>query len=281
MKTYLILLCLVSMMVACVSGCASWNKIRQTAETMESPEERLGVVAVQHWLEPSTTFDLARNKNNTLAAVLSETRNLANASAKRKLSHLALEQEIRQDRTIFQENCVMLVRRNQRFYFPTSLLALPEVAGLCLRPNDVVLTLPMKQSVFAKQHLDSEGQQGEDAGESESQTINVINQAGEIVQTVLLQDDLTISSFLDPFASPVDHDKFEQNVSLSLVSRQDGSIIHHLILPTVNKKASNQGAIYEEDFIRYVSLQLLNSHMEFQDQDTIQLSNLEFFVGLF
>lgn len=280
MKTGLIFLKFVSMIAIFVAGCAPQGILRKSRELLVPQEERLGAIAVQHWLEPSTTVDLAPNKTNTLAAALSETRNLANASAKRKLSQLAQEGNIGQERANFQENCVMLVRRNQRFYFPTSLLALPEIAGLPLRPNDVVLTLPMKQTIFSKQPS-FDGNLDNGLREAGMQTINVVNQAGETVQTVQLKDDLSISNFLDPFASPIKYDNVGPEVSLSLVSRQEGAIIHHLVLPTVNSETSVQGAIYEEDFVNYVSLQLLNSQVEFRNQDVIQLTQLALFVSLF
>lgn len=224
-------------------------------------------VQVEHWLEQPQWVELP-DSSATLASALSRSQNVVNETLKKSLSARARGGMGDLSPRDFRDDCIVILRDNQFWYFPSAMLMLPEISALPLRPNDSIATIPAFRSVFFSDEdrlavavtIVGTGQGVENAVLDFSAIETIVKRNGKLNKYVSTPD-----------------------FSLAIVSRRLAGTLHHLVVPSRPDKEADM-SWYGDALTSAVARQLGESsagNLKFQDGDVICLTHLGVFAENF
>ena len=235
----------------------------------KAEKKRADIVTVQveHWLEQPQLVELP-DSSATLASVLSRSQNVVNETLKKSLSARArggMGDLLPRD---FRDDCIVILRDNQFWYFPSAMLMLPEISSLPVRPNDSIATIPAFRSVFY-------------SDEDRLAVAVMIVGSGQGVENAVL-DFSGIETIVKRNGKLNGHTS-TPDFSLVIVSRRLEGTLHHLVVPSRPDKEADM-SYYGDALTSSVARQLGESsagHLKFQDGDVIYLTHLGLFAENF
>lgn len=247
---------------AALSGCQGIRN-GNTSDTVSA-----GRVQVMHWLDSFQTIDLDRDGYITVANALSKTRSLTNETAKRSLRANAKDGKLPDvDANNLLDNCILITRSGQLWYFPKAMLALPEFSGIRLRNNDQVFTMPFSKTIISGI---------EDLDEVTIQFINRLEGTkGELQVTPLIGN-----SIIDPNIKKV---ASNSAITLAHVQTIRNDLQIHIVFPYANDftKSYSGGRNFAKYMISELSASGDFAKPVYQEGDIIEFTNLGFFVNEF
>ncbi len=220
----------------------------------QQDSEILGQVTVTRWLTTSRRIPITQ-RSRSIGDVLIQSSSANDEFVKLTGQQLVDEDLIDVDARDFNDNCVILVRGNQAWYFLDPGRSIYEIKNIALKPDDAILTKPFHRTPFFSDNQDIDSE------------IFVFGVAIEVPQRQSRKGktfESYISSFLDMPAK-------REIWTATIVTRKIGSVLHHLVMAV---PSPDQGFAQMQ-----YSKPLADAH--FQTGDLVELTNLSIFAQRF
>jgi hypothetical protein len=216
--------------------------------------ENLGEVSVTRWLNTSMQIPITE-QSRSIQDVLNKSTSAEDELLKLKVQQLAKDDLINVDARDFNDNCVILVRGNQAWYFLDPGRSIFEIKNIALNPDDAILTKPFYRTPFFSDNRDTD---------SEIFVFGVANDGPQRQIRKGKTFDSYLSSFLDMPAK-------REIWTATIITRKTGSFLHHLVMAVPSPG---------QDFAQMqYTKPLADAH--FQTGDLVELTNLSIFAQRF